>query len=121
MPSSLDTLVNDLKTKTADKFEKFNNMRQRFNEEELEPICKKGVYPYERMDDPEKMKETQLPPIKAFYSKLRLSGISKQEYKHAQHVYNKFGCEAFQNYHDLYLKSDVLLLSDVFENFRKQI
>ena len=36
-----------------------------------------SAYPYEWMDDPEKFKETQLPPIKAFYSKLRLSGISK--------------------------------------------
>jgi hypothetical protein len=41
-----------------------------------------------------------------------------KEYKHAQHVYNKFGCEAFQDYHSLYIKADVLLLSNVFENFR---
>jgi hypothetical protein len=78
MPSSLDTLVNNRKTRNQYKFEKFNNMKQHFNEEELELICKKGVYPYEWMDDPEKFKETQLPPIKAFFSKLRLSGISKQ-------------------------------------------
>jgi hypothetical protein len=118
MPSSLDTLVNNVETKNADKFEKLNNMKQHFNEEDLELNCTKGVCPYEWMDDTEKFKETQLPPIKAFYSKLRLSGISKNEYKHTQHVYDKFGCATFQGYHDLYIKSDVLLLSDVFETFR---
>ena len=78
------------------------------------------MYPYEYIDgDEEKFKEIGLPPRKAFYSKLRLSGISKKEYKHAQNVYKKFKCQSFQDYHDLYLKSDVLLLSDVFEDFRK--
>jgi hypothetical protein len=38
MPSSLDTLVNSLKTKNADNFEKFNNMEQHCNEEELKLI-----------------------------------------------------------------------------------
>ena len=120
MASSLDTLVENLKTtKSQHKFDKFNNMKKHFTEEELELICQKGVYPYEYIDgDEEKFKEIGLPPRKAFYSKLRLSGISKKEYKHAQHVYTKFKCRTFQDYHDLYLKSDVLLLSDVFENFR---
>jgi hypothetical protein len=118
MASTLDTLVKKLKTKNLDKFENFNSMKQHFNEEELELICQKGVYPYEYIDDLEKFKETELPPRKAFYSKLRLSGISKNEYKHAQNVYKKFKCDTFQDYHNLYLKSDVLLLSDVFENFR---
>jgi hypothetical protein len=39
MPSSLDTLVNKLKTKNKDNFEKFNSMKQHFNDEELELIC----------------------------------------------------------------------------------
>ncbi len=47
-------------------------------------ICKKGVYPYEWVDDNEKFKHEGLPPRQAFYSKLRLAGISKEEYKHAQ-------------------------------------
>jgi hypothetical protein len=93
-------------------------MKQHFNIEELELICQKGVYPYEYMDDVEKFKHTELPPIKTFHSKLKLSGISKQAYKHAQNVYNTSKCRTFQDYHDLYNKADVLLLSDVFENFR---
>jgi hypothetical protein len=120
-PSSLDTLVNHLKTKHKDKLENFNSMKQHFNDEELELICQKGVYPNEYIDDIEKLNEKQLPPLKAFYSKLRLSGISKNECKHAQKVYNTFNCQSFQDYHNLYLKSDVLLLSNVFDNFRKTI
>jgi spore coat polysaccharide biosynthesis protein SpsF (cytidylyltransferase family) len=62
----------------------------------------------------EKFKETELPPIKAFCSKLRLSGISKKDYKHAKHVYKSFNCSTFQDYRTLYIKSDVILLADVF-------
>jgi hypothetical protein len=107
MPDSLDTLVNNLKTESEDKFDNFKNMKQHFNEEELELICKKGIYPYEYIDDVEQFKETPLPPRKAFYSTLKLSGISKNELRHAQNVYTKFNCETFQDYHDL---SDVFLI-----------
>ncbi len=48
-----------------------------------------------------------------------MSDITEKEYEHAQQVYKEFGCKTFRDYHDLYLKSDVLLLADVFESFRK--
>jgi len=76
-------------------------MTQHFNQEELALICQKGVYPYEYIDNIEKFKDTELPPIKAFYSKLKLSGISQESYKHAKNVYKKFKCRTFQDYHDL--------------------
>ena len=54
---------------------------------------------------------------KTFYNKLNLEGISDKDYSHAQKVFHKF-CTDIGEYHDLYVKSDTLLLADVFENFR---
>ena len=70
----------------------------------MELICKKGVSPYEWVDDNEKFKQEGLPPRKEFYSTLRISGNSEEEYKQAQNVYKTFNCKTFQDYHDLYVK-----------------
>ena len=86
--------------------------------EHLDLMLKKGVYPYDYMNSWEKMEETQLPPKEAFFSKLSDSGIEDDKYAHAQEVWKTFGCQTLGDYHDLYMKSDVLLLADIFENFR---
>ena len=86
--------------------------------EKVRLLVRKGVYPYDYMDSLERLNETQLPPKEAFYSKLNKSHISDEAYEHAQKVWSEFDCETMRDYHDLYLKSDVLLLADVFENFR---
>ncbi|XP_065678520.1 uncharacterized protein LOC136093437 [Hydra vulgaris] len=54
----------------------------------------------------------------SFYSRLNDKDISDKEYSHAQTVWNEFHCKTFKDYHNLYNVSDVLLLADVFENFR---
>ncbi|PFX12742.1 hypothetical protein AWC38_SpisGene23254 [Stylophora pistillata] len=55
----------------------------------------------------------------AFFSVLSGKGISDEDYTHAQNVWRVFRCKTFRDYHNLYNQSDVLLLADVFENFRE--
>ena len=112
MSSSLGALVNNL-PKDA-----FKNISKYYTPEQVELIKQKGFYPYEYMDSEEKFKDTKLPPREAFYSKLSGRGISEKDYKHAWNVWNTFKMKTFKDYHELYNETDVLLLADVFENFR---
>jgi len=112
MASSLAKLVKNLDES------KFTNMKKYFGEEQLTLLRRKGVYPYEYMDCEEKFQDTCLPPKEKFYSSLYDKDITDKNYEHAQNVWKTFSCETFGEYHDIYLKSDVLLLADVFENFR---
>ena len=87
-------------------------------DEKFHLMIRKGVYPYEYMDGWEKFEEAGLPPKDAFYSRLNMKGISDQDYEHAQQVWNTMEKKTLGCYHDTYLKTDVLLLADVFETFR---
>ena len=78
----------------------------------------KEAFPYEYMDNWEKFEENHLPLIKVFYSKLNLSGIKECNYGHTQRVWRVFGKKNLGDYHDLYLETNVLLWSNVFETFR---
>ena len=124
MQSSLDGLVNNLVGKSESLEElksSFPNLLHstRDSDERFKLFLRKGVYPYEYMDSFERFEEGELPPQEAFYSKLNLSEISDEDYKHAQNVWENIGCKDLGEYHDVYLCTDVLLLADVFENFRQ--
>ena len=71
------------------------------------------------MDSFEKFRESHLLPKSSFYSILNNENISEEDYSHAQDVSSTFKCKYMRDYHNNYLKTDVLLLADVFENFRK--
>ena len=114
MSSSLDKLAGNLEDRdfiyTKDYFTdpvQFNLMKR------------KGVYPYDYMDSFSKFNDTELPQREDFYSLLTDNNISEDDYSHAKNVWNTFNLQNMGEYHDLYLKTDILLLTDVFENFRK--
>ena len=112
MSDSLENLVNNLPD------DAFNILEECYKGEKLSLVKRKGVYPYEYMDSLERFKENKLPPKEAFYSRLTGEGISDEDLKHAEKVWKVFGMKTLQDYHDLYNVTDVLLLADVFENFR---
>ena len=113
MSSSLDNLVKNLPD------EAFIYTKHGFKNEQFDLMKQKGVYPYDYMDSFDKFNETNLPSQKHFHSILNNVHISDEQYKHAQNVWDTFNLKTMGDYHDLYLKSDILLLADVFENFRK--
>ncbi|CAB4011854.1 hypothetical protein AC249_AIPGENE9596, partial [Paramuricea clavata] len=113
MSSSLEALVGNL-----DK-SRFKRMQSEWQGEELEMLLKKGVYPYEYMSCWEKFDDKSLPEKSAFYSSLYEEEVNDNDYSRACKVYKKFDCKSLGDYHDLYLKTDVLLLADVFEDFRR--
>ena len=83
-------------------------------------LLRKGVYPYEYMDSWERFDEKPLPDKEAFYSNVHMEDITNVDYRHANNVFKKFKLKNLAEYHDLYVPSDILLLADVFENFRNK-
>ena len=81
-------------------------------------LLRKGVYPYEYMDEWNKFYEKELPVKESFYSNLTMEDISDTDFEHANNVFKKFDIKNLGEYHDLYVRSDTLLLADVFKNFR---
>ena len=82
-------------------------------------IFEKGIYPYEYMTGRDVFKHTSLPPMDAFYSKLKMEGITADEYKRAQEMWSTYKYKNMQDFHNVYVKLDVVLLVDCMENFRR--
>ena len=113
MSSSLEKLVSNLPRESLKYTSKL------FKDNKFDLMVRKGVYPYDYMDSFKKFEE-QLPKKEDFYSILNDENISDEDYQHAKNVWNKFDLKNMGEYHDLYLQSDILLLADVFENFRNK-
>ena len=114
MSSSLDSLVNNLAHGGGDFFG-FED----YSDHQCGLLIRKGIYPYKYMDNWDRFEETTLPPASSFYSKLNMSGVSDQDYDHACKVWRDFEIKNLGEYHNLYLCTDVILLANVFEAFRK--
>ena len=108
----------------------FKHTLKYFNDH-FDLMLRKGIYPYEYVTDISKFNEQNLPPKDAFhstlsegivfkpdtYGEIRSTEISGKDYKHAQTVFKAFDFKNLGEYTELYCKSDVLLLADVFESF----
>ena len=111
MNSSLDKLAKNLSS------EGFKYLSEVYSGEKLQLAQKKGIHPDEYFNSFKKFKETNLPDIDKFFSSLKDCGISEKEYQRACDIWKVFRIKNLGQYHELYLKTDVLLLCDFFEKF----
>ena len=114
LSSSLEDLVNNLKTSDSDALKR---LKSEFPEHHG-ILSHKGIYFYEYITSYSMFSETTLPPKEAFYSNLTQEGIDDDAYESAKAVYYKTNCQNLLDYMLLYVKLDSILLCDVFENFR---
>lgn len=116
MPASLNQLASLL---PADKKRiLYSEGLKEYSHEQLTMLQRKGVFPYDYVDSFERLNETALPSQAEFYSELNDDEIDDEEYEFACKIWEKFQIKTLGEYSELYLKTDVLLLADVFENFR---
>ncbi|VDI77644.1 Hypothetical predicted protein [Mytilus galloprovincialis] len=116
MSESLERLVENL---AIDGLTHFHHFRKAFPSEEVSKLLlRKNVYCYDYVTNHDKFQETSLPPKEAFYNRLKREDISEQDYRHELKVWDTFSMSNLGSYHDLYLLTDVVLLTDVFERFR---
>ena len=67
----------------------------------------KGHFPYEYMDDLQKLEDRVLPPQSAFFSRLKNEGISNDDYVRCQAVWRDNGMETLREYLIWYNNRDV--------------
>ena len=88
------------------------------SEKYLDLLIDKGAYPYDYMNSFDKFDDEQLPSKDDLYSQLSEEGINVNDYERAKIICKHFEIKNMGEYHDLDLKIDILLLIDIFENFR---
>ena len=115
LSSSLDRLADDLKKSDETAFKRLQGEFPKT----YKSLMNKGVYFYDYASSFDILEEQQLPPKEAFFNKLKDEEISVADYERAQKTFAEFGCKNLRDYMDLYVKSDALLLCDIFEYFRE--
>ena len=121
MNSSIASLTKNLKDSCDEKNIKkifMNTSKYIKNNNELDLLTQKGIYPYDYITNFDVLNESKLPKMKKFYSKLTNEKCNMNDYLRAMKVWKTFKCNKLMDYHMIYLKSDVLLLADIWENFK---
>ena len=122
MNSGLENLVKNLSN------DDFKYLTAEFGSKNLDLFKQKDAYPYEYMGSIIRYSQEKLPDNKCFDSSVKgvttddnvekLDGhISDEDYMTCTKIWNKFNMKNMGDYHNHYLKKDVLLLVDVFEKF----
>ena len=114
LQSNLDFLSKDLddnlkiitKNHFQDKFEMVNKKLENF--------------PYNYVN-PKNLDNKELPDKEYFYNMLKLKDINDKDYKKVKNFYKNMEFKNLREYLECYLISDITLLADVFNNFRKII
>ena len=89
------------------------------SEENFELLIRKGIFPYKYIDCTNMLQDTRLLSRETFYSSLTGDTVFKNiYYAHSMNVWKQFSVQTLGEYSDLYLKTDVWLLVDIFENIR---
>ncbi|XP_072757319.1 uncharacterized protein [Anoplolepis gracilipes] len=116
LTTSLDKLASFL---SKDKLKILQSEYKNLSAEDFNLLTRKGVFPYEYIDCVDKLQDACLPSRESLYSSLTGNTVSESDYAHAEIVWKRFSIRTLGEYSDLYLKIDVLLLADIFENFRE--
>ncbi len=97
----------------------FPHIQMQFQYDHVALCLRKGIYPYEYMDSLDRFNETALPSIETFTSKLREGDACEPaDYEHATRVWAETHCKTLRDYTEFYMKTDIILLADIFESFR---
>ncbi|XP_053214141.1 uncharacterized protein LOC128397439 [Panonychus citri] len=113
LASSLDELAGYLNDDLKNSY-----LLQLFNVKDLNFVCKKARLPYDYLDSFDRFNETSLPPISAFYNKLKFENLDPKIYQNMCDLWQHFDVVNIGQFQDIYQKIDVVLLAAVFENFR---
>jgi len=96
----------------------FKNFNLKFQGHKFEHVPTKLKFPHYYLDSISKLNETCLPHLHKFTNPLNQKTLSVEDYNYAQEVWNKFECRSISEFLELYMKSKILILADVFEHFR---
>lgn len=117
LPSSLSELARILPSeKKLILHKEFSDICE--NSTQMNMLESKAFFPYDWLDCEVKLDFCELPSHAEFYNALNDTMIDENEYRSAQQVWNTFRCATIRDYLLLYLRLDVILLTDICENFR---
>ena len=115
LSSSLEKLVHSLKINGNSSFSRLKAEFPEYHEE----LTQKAIYFYDYASSYNIFYESCIPAREMFYNKQTQSDITDEDCEHAQKIFSKMRCKNLGDYMLLYVKTDALLLCDVFENFRE--